>query len=78
MDFLSSFVSVKQVFLSFVAVFLFPLFGFAETLTPTFIGHSIAAHDGAFVEKETDLKIPGRGMDYEFTRVYRRRIEYDG
>ena len=69
---------MKRIFFPFLVVFLFSLPTFAETLTPILINHSIAAHDGAFIEKETDLRIPGRGFDYEFTRTYRSRIEYNG
>ena len=69
---------MKRIFFSFLVVFLFSFSSLAETLTQTFIAHSISAHDGAFIEKETDLKIPGRGFDYEFRRTYRSRIEYNG
>ncbi|MDZ4224523.1 MAG: DUF6531 domain-containing protein, partial [bacterium] len=46
-----------------------------QLLNPT---DPILLHSGDLLQKETDLKIPGRGMDYEFVRTYRSRIEYDG
>lgn len=52
-----------------VSWFFLPQFVFAETLTPTFIGHSITAYSGDLRQTETDLKIPARGFDYEFTRT---------
>ncbi|MCB9154976.1 MAG: DUF11 domain-containing protein [Caldilineae bacterium] len=34
-------------------------------------------HSGEFFLRETDLHIPGRGLDYEFTRTYRSQVTYD-
>ena len=38
----------------------------------------ITLHNGEFVLQATDLKIPGRGFDWAFTRTYKSRITYDG
>ncbi|MFA5186503.1 MAG: RHS repeat-associated core domain-containing protein [Patescibacteria group bacterium] len=38
----------------------------------------ITLHNAEIVNVEHDLKIPGRGIDFEFNRTYRSRIEYDG
>lgn len=59
-----------------VVLYLPPVF--AETRTPVLIGYSISAHSGDLLQTETDLKIPVRGMDFEFTRTYRSRITFDG
>ena len=41
-------------------------------------GDPVLLHSGDLLQSEVDLKIPGRGMDYEFRRTYRSRIQYDG
>ena len=38
----------------------------------------VMLHSGEFVMEETDLRIPGRGFDFVFTRTYRSRILYSG
>ena len=51
-----------------------------ENNDPTTTGGTdpVMLHNGEVLHVERDLKIPGRGMDYEFVRTYRSRIEYDG
>ncbi len=41
-------------------------------------GDPVLLHSGDLLQSEVDLKIPGRGMEYEFRRTYRSRISYDG
>ncbi len=41
-------------------------------------GDPITLHNAEVLNVERALKIPGRGMDFEFVRTYRSRIEYDG
>jgi len=38
----------------------------------------ILPHSGEFVRTETPLRIPGRGLDYEFRLTYRSQLVYDG
>ncbi len=38
----------------------------------------ITLHNGEFILQMTDLRIPGRGFDWTFTRIYKSRITYDG
>jgi YD repeat-containing protein len=38
----------------------------------------VYTHSGEFFLQTTDLSIPGRGLDFEFTRTYRSQVEYDG
>ncbi len=38
----------------------------------------IMLHNGEVLHVERALKVPGRGIDFEFVRTYRSRIEYDG
>lgn len=38
----------------------------------------IILHNGEFVMSVTDLRIPGRGFDWTFSRTYKSRITYDG
>ncbi|MFA5810980.1 MAG: RHS repeat-associated core domain-containing protein, partial [bacterium] len=38
----------------------------------------ITLHNAEVLDVERALKTPGRGMDFEFVRTYRSRIEYDG
>ncbi len=38
----------------------------------------IYLHSGEFVLDEVDLRIPGRGFDYEFRRTYKSQIQYIG
>lgn len=37
----------------------------------------ITLHNGEFVLQITDLKIPGRGFDWTFTRTYKSRVTFD-
>ena len=41
-------------------------------------GGHVNLHNGEFTERATDLVIPGRGLDWEFTRSYRSGITFDG
>lgn len=41
-------------------------------------GDPVLLHSGDLLQSEIDLKIPGRGLDYEFRRTYRSRIQFDG
>lgn len=41
-------------------------------------GDPVNPFSGEFMTSETDLHIPGRGMDFAFTRTYRSRIQYNG
>ncbi|QQR80662.1 MAG: hypothetical protein IPJ69_00385 [Deltaproteobacteria bacterium] len=42
------------------------------------VGDPVLLHSGDFHQMTTDLKIPGIGMDYEFRRTYRSRIQFLG
>ena len=41
-------------------------------------GQTVLLHSGEFIHRETDLRIPGRGFDWEFTRTYRSAVTLDG
>ena len=41
-------------------------------------GQTVLLHSGEFIHRETDLVIPGRGIDWEFTRTYRSAVTLDG
>ncbi len=38
----------------------------------------VLLHNGGLITRVVDLKIPGRGMDFEFVRTYKSRITYEG
>ncbi|MBL8792802.1 MAG: hypothetical protein JNM56_02755 [Planctomycetia bacterium] len=40
--------------------------------------HQVYLNDGESTQVRTDLSIPGRGLDWEFTRVYRSGVQFDG
>jgi RHS repeat-associated protein len=41
-------------------------------------GGSVYLHNGASHEEATDLTIPGRGLDWQFTRTYRSDVQFSG
>ncbi|MDO8526089.1 MAG: RHS repeat-associated core domain-containing protein, partial [Deltaproteobacteria bacterium] len=41
-------------------------------------GDPVILFGGDFLQVDTDLKIPGRGFDYQFTRTYRSRVDFEG
>ncbi|MDA1017716.1 MAG: DUF1549 domain-containing protein [Planctomycetota bacterium] len=41
-------------------------------------GHPVYLHSGEFTHGETDLEIPGRGLNWRFQRVYRSGIQFAG
>ncbi len=42
------------------------------------MGDPVIARTGELIIEETDLRIPGRGIDFAFTRTYRSRFNFDG
>ncbi|MFH1652489.1 MAG: apolipoprotein N-acyltransferase [Pseudomonadota bacterium] len=42
------------------------------------VADPVMLFSGDLLQVATDLKIPGRGIDYEFKRTYRSRLDYDG
>lgn len=38
----------------------------------------VLLHNGEFIQRVTDLVIPGRGIDFRFTRIYRGRSDFLG
>jgi len=45
---------------------------------PDDVGGSVFLHNGAAHLERTDLTIPGRGLDWHFTRAYRSDVSFDG
>src|SRR5262249_4812343 len=41
-------------------------------------GDMVYPHDGESRQQSTDLSIPGRGIDYQFTRTYRSGVQLAG
>lgn len=42
------------------------------------VADPVILYSGDLLQVMTDLKIPGRGIDFEFTRTYRSRLNFDG
>ncbi|PIU57397.1 MAG: hypothetical protein COS89_04660, partial [Deltaproteobacteria bacterium CG07_land_8_20_14_0_80_38_7] len=42
------------------------------------VADPVMLYSGDLLQVETDLKIPGLSIDYEFKRTYRSRLDYDG
>jgi YD repeat-containing protein len=41
-------------------------------------GRGVKLHSDEFVRRDVDLRIPGRGFDWQFSRTYRSGITYNG
>lgn len=50
----------------------------AVAVDPQDPGDPVLLHSGEVALRRVDLRIPGRGLDWEFARRYRSRIQYNG
>ena len=54
------------------------LFPWEAPQNATTVAYGVWVHSGAFGERHVDLHVPGRGLDFVFTRYYRSSIDYNG